>query len=105
KSFLDGFKAGLDGNLLHDAFQVRTRQLLQQEKPESGYQFLSGLLIGAELGQLKNRNFPVYVVCDESLKHSYLMGLKTMKFSSGISYLNADDMLIRAHCKIAEYYS
>ena len=104
KSFLEGFKTGLDGNLLHGAFLVRTRQLLLQVKPESGYQFLSGLLIGAELGQLKKMKCPVYVVCDESLKQSYLMGLETMKFSSGIYYLNSDEMLIRAHCKLAEHY-
>jgi 2-dehydro-3-deoxygalactonokinase len=104
KSFSDGFEAGLGGNLLHHAFMVRTRQLLQHANPVSGYQFLSGLLIGAELGQLKGTNCPVYIVCSESLKLAYLTGLKLMKESREIFYLNADDMLLRAHCKIADHF-
>lgn len=105
KSYSDGFKAGLDRNLLHDAFLVRTRQLLQQSNAVSGYQFLSGLLIGAELGQLRKKNCPIYLVCNESLKQSYLTGLKIMELSEGIYYLDADEMLIKAHCKIVEYFS
>lgn len=105
KSFSDGFKAGLGGNLLHDAFLVRTRQLLHLSDPVSGYQFLSGLLIGAELSQLKETNCPVYLVCNEFIMQSYLTGLKIMEFNRGISYLNADEMLIKAHCKIARHFS
>jgi 2-dehydro-3-deoxygalactonokinase len=104
KSFSDGFQAGLDGNLLHHAFMVRTRQLLQHANPVSGYQFLSGLLIAAELSQLKRNSGPVYVVCSESLKLPYLTGLELMESSRGIFYLNADEMLLRAHCKIADQF-
>ena len=104
KSFSEGFKAGLEGNLLHHAFMVRSRQLLYHASPVSGYQFLSGILIGAELGQLKGNNCPIYVVCSDHLKHAYLMGLKIMAYSSGIFYLDADEMLLRAHCKIADHF-
>ena len=104
KSFSDGFQAGLEGNLLHQAFMVRTRQLLQHANPVSGYQFLSGLLIGEELAQLKETHCPVYVVCSESLKQAYLTGLELMNVSSEIGYLNADEMLLKAHCKIAHQF-
>jgi 2-dehydro-3-deoxygalactonokinase len=104
KSFSDGFQAGLDGNLLHHAFMIRTRQLLKHANPVSGYQFLSGLLIGAELGQLKGIHCPVYVVCSESLKQPYLTGLELMKLKSEVFYLNADEMLLKAHCKIADHF-
>ena len=104
KSFSDGFKSGLDGNLLHHAFMVRTRQLLQHANPVSGYQFLSGLLIGAELAQLKGTHCSVYLVCGEPLKHVYLTGLKLMESDSEIYYLNADEMLLKAHCKIADQF-
>jgi len=103
KSFSDGFRTGLKGNLLHHAFMVRTRQLLQHANPESGYQFLSGLLIGAELGQLEANPCPVYVVCSEPLKQAYLTGLELMEPRREIFYLSADDMLLKAHCKIADY--
>ena len=101
RSFSDGFKTGLDDNILHHAFMVRTRQLLQHANPVSGYQFLSGLLIGAELAQLKETHCPVYVVCSEPLNQAYLTGLKLMESDREIFYLNADEMLIKAHSKIA----
>ncbi len=104
KSFSDGFKSGLNGNLLHHVFMVRTRQLLQHANPVSGYQFLSGLLIGGELAQLKETHCPVYVVCSEPLKQAYLTGLKLMESDREIFYLNADEMLLRAHCKIADLF-
>ncbi|HLA59803.1 MAG TPA: 2-dehydro-3-deoxygalactonokinase, partial [Puia sp.] len=104
KSFSDGFQAGSEGNLLHHVFMIRSRQLLQQANPVSGYQFLSGLLIGAELVQLKETDCPIYVVCGEPLKQAYLTGLELMDFNGKIFYLNADEMLLRAHCKIADQF-
>ena len=104
KSFSDGFKTGLGGNILHHAFMVRTRQLLHHANPVSGYQFLSGLLIGAELGQLKETHCPVYVVCSEHLKQAYLTALQLMESGREIFYLNADEMLLSAHCKIADTF-
>ena len=101
KSFSDGIKAGLEDNLLHQVFMVRTRQLLQYANPVSGYQYLSGLLIGSELAQLKDTHCPVYIVCSESFKQAYLTGMKLMDKSREIFYLNADEMLIKAHSKIA----
>ena len=104
KSFAEGFKTGLEDNLLHHAFMVRTRQLLYHAKPVSGYQFLSGLLIGAELTRLKGNNCPLYVVCSEHLKRAYLTGLEIIGYGGPIHYLNAEEMLLRAHCKIADHF-
>jgi len=104
KSFSDGIRAGLVGDLLHQAFMIRTRQLLMHTNPVSGYQFLSGLLIGAGLAQLQETHCPVYVVSSEHLKQAYLTGLKLMESGREIFYLNADEMLLRAHCKIAETF-
>jgi len=103
KSFAEGIKAGSENNLLHDAFMIRTRQLLHHANPSSGYQFLSGLLIGAELSQLKKNHYPVYVVCSEHLKQAYLTALELMGFGSRIHYLDADKVLLKAHRKIAEH--
>jgi 2-dehydro-3-deoxygalactonokinase len=102
-SFSAGFKAGMEDNLLHAIFMVRTRQLLQQATPVSNYQYLSGLLIGAELRDLKKNTCPLYLVCSEHLKKPYLQGLELMEDNRQIYYLNADDILIRGHRKIAEY--
>jgi 2-dehydro-3-deoxygalactonokinase len=104
KAFAEGFTAGLDENLLHNVFKVRTRQLLQQTTPVSNFQYLSGLMIGAELKDLRDKDCPVYLVCSEHLKRAYLLGLELMGLKSKTYYLNADDMFIKGHCKIADHY-
>jgi 2-dehydro-3-deoxygalactonokinase len=104
EAFADGFHAAMEENILHSVFLVRTRQLLQQKTPISNYQYLSGLLIGTELRELRGNNCAVYLVCSEHLKQPYLAGLELLDITRGIYYLNADDMLLRAHCKIADQY-
>jgi 2-dehydro-3-deoxygalactonokinase len=78
--------------------------LLQQTGRESNYQYLSGLIIGTELKDLKGRNGPIYLVSNKLIKPGYLTGLKLMGVTSQIYYLDADEMLIRGHSKIAEYF-
>jgi 2-dehydro-3-deoxygalactonokinase len=104
KSFAEGFKEGINNNLLHKVFMVRTRQLLRQVNPVSNYQFLSGLLIGTELKDLKGKDCPVYLVCGEHLKQVYMTGLELLGINNEICYLNADNMLINGHCKIADHF-
>jgi 2-dehydro-3-deoxygalactonokinase len=104
KAFAEGVQAVMDGNILHKFFGVRTRQLLQGTTPVSNYQWLSGLLIGTELKDLKGRDFPVYLVSGGQLKHSYRTGLELTALKGRIHDLNADDMLINGHCKIASHY-
>ena len=104
KSFTEGFKAGFNGNILHQVFTVRTRHLLKQKNPVSNYQYLSGVLIGAELSELKENNCPVYLVCSEHLKQSYLLGLELMELKREIIYLDGDVMLTKGHYKIAGHY-
>jgi 2-dehydro-3-deoxygalactonokinase len=104
QSFSEGVSAGLKGNVLHQAFLIRTRQLLHQVNPVSGYQFLSGLLVGTELSQLKGIHCPVYVVCNELLKGPYLSGLKLMDFDLEVFFLNADDILLKGHRRMANHF-
>jgi|SRR5450432_188268 2-dehydro-3-deoxygalactonokinase len=104
ESFAEGFIKGMQENLLHSAFIVRTRQLLQQTGRESNYQYLSGLIIGTELKDLKGRNGPIYLVSNKLIKPGYLTGLKLMGGTSQIYYLDADEMFIRGHSKIADYF-
>ncbi len=104
ESFAEGFHSAMEGNLLHHTFQVRTRQLLQHRDPVSNYQFLSGLLIGTELRDLRSKDCPVFLVAGENLVHAYRLGFKLMGANRELDILNADEMLINGHCKIAELY-
>jgi 2-dehydro-3-deoxygalactonokinase len=104
KSFAEGFFEGLEGNLLHKVFKVRTRQLLNQTDPVSNFQWLSGLLIGEELRELTGGNCPVYLVSSEHFKESYLNALHLLDKNRTIVYQPENDMLINGHCKIAAHY-
>ena len=103
-AFEKGIHAGRDGNILHELFGVRAGQLLRGADAVSNYQWLSGLLIGAELKDLLGMDGEVYLVCGEHLKHPYLTGLEFMAIKGRINYLNAEDMLINGHCKMASHF-
>jgi 2-dehydro-3-deoxygalactonokinase len=104
RSFTEGFYESRDGNLLHKLFKIRSRQLLHQTNPASNYQWLSGLLIGMELKDLSGTDFPVYLVCGESLKDAYQLGLELLNKKGQLFYIPDDALLIKGHCKIAKHY-
>ncbi len=103
KSFAEGLTAGMEDHLLHATFTVRTRQLLQKENPESNYNYLSGLLVGAELSAIRKKNCPVYLVSSGTLQQQYLKGLQLSGLKNKMYCLDADQAFINGHCKIARY--
>lgn len=104
-AFEQGILLGRDGDMLHDLFTVRTRQLLQHKDAVSNYQYLSGILIGKELASLKECNSQICIVTASTLKELYMKGAEILKLSEDISWANSDQALINAHCKIARYIS
>jgi 2-dehydro-3-deoxygalactonokinase len=92
-SFLDGVKCGQTANLLHAGFMVRTNQVLKKMPPQQNYHYLSGLLIGTELSDIK----PQIIVClVGSTQHTalYALACKAMGIKV-IKEIDADDALIR----------
>lgn len=91
--FEEGLEAAQKGNILHNSFMVRTRQVLHDVSELYNYYYLSGLLIGTELKEV-NKMFPVYLVS---------AGLHTTLYENacavlGISIekiIDADEALIR----------
>lgn len=65
--FEQGVQQSADGNLLHNLFEVRTRDLIQKKAHSMNAHYLSGLLIGAELKELVN-NRPAEIVIFGSTK-------------------------------------
>lgn len=59
--FSEGIKEGRKSNLLYHCFKVRTNEVLGGIPKQQNFHYLSGLLIGAELGGL-SQGIPVYVV-------------------------------------------
>ena len=101
-AFTLGVKAAFkDGDLLHNAFLVRTRHILNRTHPLSNYAFLSGLLIGLELKDVP-QNVPIYLICGEHLEKPYQISLTLRGVKDTLVCLNADEILVKGHCKIAQ---
>jgi 2-dehydro-3-deoxygalactonokinase len=101
-SFLEGVKCGQITNLLHASFLVRTNQALKKMPPQQNYHYLSGLLIGAELKDIKHG---VNVCLVGSTKHSglYVLACKELGINV-IKEIYADDALIRGQSLVFERY-
>ncbi|RYE21324.1 MAG: hypothetical protein EOP51_15910 [Sphingobacteriales bacterium] len=93
ESFTNGVKAGMQGNLLHNAFMVRTNQVLKQLPKQQNFHYLSGLLIGAELKGL-DAKIPVYLVGGATQLTQYNLACSIAGISV-TAQIDADEALIR----------
>ena len=100
-SFAAGVRAGAAGNLLHAAFRVRTRALLEDVGPAANYHYLSGLLIGAELRDLAGEEVAVTLVASGPLGKAYQRALQVLGVRSPVTVQDADDCLIAGQVTIA----
>ena len=104
KSFTEGVQSGINGNLLNTIFNIRVRKLIHGVSPSSNYQYLSGLLIGTELKELKDTSCSIYLVCSRQLKNAYLLALEIAGVKGEIYYLNADEMLVKGQCRLVNHF-
>lgn len=70
-AFADGVGAGAGAPLTSTLFRVRTRQVLDGHDPASNADYLSGLLVGAELGTIPDDDTPVVLAADGVLGDAY----------------------------------
>jgi len=101
-AFKMGVEQGLNTNLLHAAFMVRTNQVLKAMPKDDNFCYLSGLLIGAELKSL-NTSVSAYLVGGKT--HIQLYNL-ACRFA-GITLkkcVDADEALIRGQQIILSKY-
>lgn len=67
KAFEMGAEKGFDGNLLHEAFMIRTNNLMEKLSKAENWFYLSGLLIGSELKAVPKSFSGVIILAGESL--------------------------------------
>lgn len=73
-------------------FRVRTRQVLDGHPAPANTAFLSGLLIGAELGALADSERPVIVAAGEALQIAYTAAAAELGFASRLHMLDAEPL-------------
>lgn len=100
-SFDQGVRAGAADNLLHAAFRVRTRALLDNAAPTENYHYLSGLLIGAELRELAGQDAAITLVGADPLRAAYQRAFHVLGARSPLAVHDADDCLIAGQRMIA----
>lgn len=100
-SFDDGVRAGAADNLLHAAFRVRTRALLDNAAPRENYHYLSGLLIGAELRELAALDAAITLVGADPLRTAYQRAFDVLGARSPLAVHDVDDCLIAGQLIIA----
>ena len=100
-SFDQGVRAGAADNLLHAAFRVRTRALLENAAPTENYHYLSGLLIGAELRELAAPDAAVTLVGADPLRAAYQRAFHVLGARSPLAVHDADDCLVAGQLMIA----
>jgi 2-dehydro-3-deoxygalactonokinase len=91
KAFLKGVEISGTSSLLHNLFTVRTGQLFGQFSKEQNSFYLSGLLIGSELRQLKEGNYDQLVICSgEHLYDHYKLAAEAISLKFNTTYIQSD---------------
>lgn len=93
KPFDQGVRAGCSGNLLQRLFTVRTNQLFGHFNRTPNALYMSGLLIGSELGQLTQNTSAQLILCgDNNLAPFYERALFVLGMADRTTAIPADRM-------------
>jgi len=91
-AFAEGVAESQRQPLAAALFRVRTRQVLDHQPAPANAAFLSGLLIGAELGALAESERPVIVAAGESLRTAYAAAGEKLGMASRLRMLDAEPL-------------
>lgn len=103
KCYARGVSDSTSSNILHNAFLVRTNQVFEKFTMEENYYYLSGLLIGTELGALASEDQNITIVANRSLGDQYKAALDILQMPKGgfaISIVDADKALIKGQFEV-----
>jgi 2-dehydro-3-deoxygalactonokinase len=102
QAFLDGLEESGTGHLLNLIFHARTRQLLKQIPGEINFDWLSGLLIGAEIRSLPADPQKIILIAEGTLRERYLLAIEKIFPDRILKCLDADACLVQGHCRLFE---
>lgn len=102
QAFMDGLEQSGAGHLLNLVFHARTRQLLKQIPSEVNFDWLSGLLIGAEIRSLPAAPQNIILIAEGTLRERYLLAIEKIFPERVLQCLDSDACLVQGHCRIIE---
>lgn len=90
-SFLKGVELADNQTLLKSLFLVRTNHLLKGLDKRKNYDFLSGIIIGSELKNLKNQNQRIVLYAKGKISELYLKAMKKLEMGNYIEIVKPED--------------
>jgi 2-dehydro-3-deoxygalactonokinase len=103
-SFQKGVEDSLSNNILNRIFSVRVKHILNQSAPVSNYQYLSGLIIGTELKELRNAFTTIKLVSEDPLLSLYELALHTIG-EKQIELISANEAFVNGHVKMIQHFN
>lgn len=104
KAFEKGVKDSISSNILHACFLVRTNNVFNKLTKQENYYYLSGLLIGSELKDVKRlTNINITIVGNEALTSYYVAAFNALFLpatAARIQTQQGDRALIKGQLKI-----
>ena len=103
QSFAQGVRRGINSNLLHSCFLVRTNDVFKKFSLEENYFYLSGLLIGSELKDVPVKNRNITVVANTALSAQYIAALRIIGLPDehiSVTQIDADKALIKGQMEV-----
>ena len=94
ESFIQGVKDSVKSNLLNGLFRVRTRFVLDQLPASHNRNYLSGLLIGTEVNDLKGLQTNITVV-SSNIGNVYKTAMQTLDINVPLSIIYDPDVTVR----------
>ncbi len=105
KMFRQGVRDSVETNLLNSIFHVRTNQLFGTMDKACNYHYLSGLLIGEELKDLKNTDYnSITIVSSGNLSLPYAQALEVLDSITEIRQTGAAAALISGQALVFQQY-
>jgi 2-dehydro-3-deoxygalactonokinase len=102
-SFAEGVREGARTNPLQACFHVRVRGLFGPGTRETNFHYLSGLLIGSELGELaKDDPAELIIVAAPAPAVRYEQALRALGWPGEITVREVQEALLRGQARIAK---
>jgi len=89
-AFRKGVRAAIGHPMLHSVFTVRTNQLFERMSSHENYQYLSGLLIGAELSAADLTGLNLVLAGEGNLLSLYKEALDELKLTARLTVVPAE---------------
>jgi 2-dehydro-3-deoxygalactonokinase len=84
-AFAEGVARGARENILHASFKVRVAEISGERRPAAGFYFLSGLMTGAELAELRPADTGrVTLVGNARLTRNYTQAFKALHWPDAV---------------------